>query len=91
MKILRWSVLLVLLAVLPACTANQRAKNFGGTMTINLPPGQILVVATWKEDHLWYLARPIHQGESPETLTFHEDSSFGVLQGTVIFQEQAAK
>lgn len=69
------------------CTTNQRAKTFGGTMTINLQPGQKLIVATWKEDDLWYLTRPMRDGETAETHQFHEDSSFGVMQGTVIFKE----
>jgi len=82
---------LLLIAVLAlamiGCTENQRAKQFGGTMTINLPAGKKLVNATWKEDHLWYLMRDGKQGETPEVVTFHEDSNMGVLNGTVIFQE----
>ncbi len=88
-----WSVALVVLlaviVVMAACTQNQRAKDFGGTVTVTLPPGQKLVVATWKEEHLWYLTRPMRPGETPEVLTFHEDSSFGILQGTVVFIERA--
>ena len=41
--------LVVLIASLTSCTENQRARQFGGTITIELPPGEKLVMATWKE------------------------------------------
>ena len=70
------------------CTDNQAAKNFGGTMTIDLPPGQKLVNVTWKETQLWYLTRPAKAGETPETLTFSEKSDYGMIEGTVLFKEK---
>lgn len=92
MRLVSVTVLIIaLLAGTAACTANQRAKHFGGTMTVNLPPGQKLVVATWKEASLWYLTRPIRSGETPETYTFQENSEFGVIEGTVVFNEQPTK
>jgi hypothetical protein len=69
------------------CTDNIRSKAFGGTMTINLAPGQKLVNATWKDAELWYLTRPMRSGETPETFEFHEKSSLGMIEGNVIFQE----
>lgn len=74
-----------LLAV--ACTQNQRAKNFGGTAKIDIPAGEKLVTATWKDDQLWYLTRKARGGEKAETLTLREHSSLGVLNGTVVFKE----
>jgi len=74
--------------VMAGCTDNQRAKTFGGTKTISLPAGQKLVASTWKDDNLWYLTRPIRAGEVAEILTFKEDSSFGIVEGQVIFQEK---
>lgn len=93
---LRKSVLVVLLTIAlvslaAACTSNQRARSFGGTMTKDLPPGQKLVLATWKEQSLWFLTRPMRLDESPETYTFQEDSSLGLVQGTVVFREHAQK
>jgi hypothetical protein len=35
-----------------------------------------------KVDNLWYLTRPMREGEQVETYTFQEESSFGVLEGT---------
>jgi hypothetical protein len=79
--------MIVIIAMFVSCTAQQRAKHFGGTITEKLPAGQKLVVATWRDDNLWYLTRPMRPGEETETYTFKESSSFGVLQGTVILVE----
>jgi len=73
---------LVLLVSLASCTENQRVKSFGGTGTIKLPKGEKLINVTWKEEHLWTVSRPMREGEFPETYKFHEDSSFGMVQGT---------
>lgn len=70
-----------------SCTDNTMAKSFGGNMDINLPTNTKLVNVTWKESELWYLTRPMHADETAETFTFHEKSSFGMLQGTVTFHE----
>lgn len=35
-----------------SCSRNERAKNFGGNMTITLPCQQKLVNITWKESEL---------------------------------------
>ncbi len=94
MRTFRITALICLMAIgvaLSACTENQRAKSFGGTMSVDVPPGQKLVGATWKEDHLWYLTRPMRQGEVPEISTLHESSSFGVMQGAVVFKESPAR
>lgn len=69
------------------CTENQRARKFGGTANEALPPGQKLLVATWKQDNLWLLTRPMKLGEVLETYEFRESSSFGVIQGKVIITE----
>lgn len=82
------ALLFVVSLTLIACTDNQRARNFGGTARIELPVDQKLVNATWKQDDLWYLTRTAKKDEVPETLTFKEDSSFGVLNGEVIFVEK---
>ena len=94
---LLYSIVLITLVWIPpifmaGCTANERAKQYGGTMQVNLPPGQKLVNATWKdENQLWYLMRPMREGEKPEVVTFKEDSSFGLVEGTVVFVESASK
>lgn len=65
------------------------ARNWGGTVKIELEPGQKLEMITWKGDSLWYLTRPMRAGEEAETHTFNESSEFGVLEGTVIMIESA--
>ena len=72
---------------LTACTQNERAKSFGGTATIDLPKGQKLVTVTWKEKEIWYLTRPMSATDSAESYTFQEESSYGVMEGTVILKE----
>lgn len=81
-----WIVCFVL-SLLCGCTAQERAKNMGGEYTLALPAGQKLVTVTWKESELWYLTRPMHASESPERYAFKEDSTLGLLEGTVFIQE----
>jgi hypothetical protein len=80
-------VIIITLLSFTACTENQRARNFGGTETVNLPKGQRLVVAAWKQDNLWYLTENMPEGYTPQTRTFKEKSSFGAMEGTVVFNE----
>ena len=75
------------IGALTGCTDNTMAKNFGGDMTVNLEKGQKLEEVTWKDDSLWYLTRPMKEGEEPQTYTFQEDSSFGIFEGTVTIVE----
>ena len=70
-----------------SCTQNARVKAWGGTGDINLPAGQKLVNVTWKETQVWYLTRPMHKDETPETYKFQEESSWGVVEGTYLIHE----
>ena len=79
--------LMALVGIAGGCTENERAKNWGGHSTVTLPKGHKLVNVTWKESNLWYLSRPMKEGEAVETYTFKEDSSWGVISGTVTFVE----
>jgi hypothetical protein len=81
-------ILLTLLLGLNSCTDNSRVKNWGGEATLNLPAGQKLVNVTWKESQLWYLSRPMKSTDSAETYYFHEESSWGMVEGTYIIKEQ---
>ena len=81
---------LLLTAALAGCTENQRAKKFGGTMTVNLECGVKLVSITWKDESLWKHTRPMEPGEKPVTHTFEEDSNFGLVTGRVVVNECAA-
>ena len=79
------SMLLALMVT--ACTSQERARDFGGELSIELDSGHELVNATWKEYDLWVLTRRATPGHAPQTYYFQEISSFGVLQGTVIIKE----
>lgn len=70
------------IAMLGSCTENNRVKNWGGEGTINLPKGRKLVNVTWKNTQVWYLTRPMTSTDVAETYQFHEESSWGVMEGT---------
>lgn len=65
-----------------SCTKNSQVKNFGGEGELTLPPNQKLINITWKNDEIWYLTKPMKQTDSAETYIFHEESSWGVIEGT---------
>lgn len=79
---------LIFVSTVSSCTKNQRVKKFGGKATIELPAGQKLIHATWKDDNLWYLTRQMSPKDSAETYTFQEKSSFGMIEGTYIIKER---
>lgn len=75
-------VIAVAMMALVSCTENSRVKNWGGEGIINLPQGRKLVNVTWKESHIWYLTRPMDSTDVPQTYQFHEESSWGMVEGT---------
>jgi hypothetical protein len=70
------------IVMLGSCTENSRVKSFGGEGTINLPKGRKLVNVTWKETQVWYLTRSMNSTDVAETYQFHEESSWGMVEGT---------
>ena len=89
-KLLAIALVAGLLPTLFSCTELSETKKelIGGTLTIELPPGEKLVMATWKEVDLFYLTEPMDSDYVPKTKTFREDSSWGVMESTVIFKER---
>lgn len=80
--------ILVLVAIsLSSCTSNEIAKHYGGTISVELPQNQKLINVTWKEDEMWYLTRPMTEGETAQTYQFREKSNYGLVEGTVLFTE----
>lgn len=77
-------VFLVVLSgmLLTSCTENERVKSWGGEGTIKLPKGKKLINVTWKETQVWYLTREMDSNDIAETYEFHEESSYGVVEGT---------
>lgn len=66
-------------------------KSLGGSMTLELDPGEKLIEITWKDDSLWYLTRPMREDEEPETYKFKQSSEFGIFEGTVTVVESKEK
>ena len=86
-KLLSIALAAGLLSTLFSCTENLRARQFGGTMTVDLPKGEKLLMVTWKEDNLFYLTEPMDSVYTPKTKTFKEKSSFSIMEATIIFRE----
>lgn len=81
-------VLVIILSIIMFSGCQQSiTRNFGGTTTVKLEPGQRLVEATWKDNNLWYLVEPMEPDYTPKTKEFIESSNYGVLEGKVIFIE----
>lgn len=84
-------ILIILVAIIAivttSCTKNQRARSFGGNMTIELPKGQKVTIATWKNADLFYMLEPMEDDYVPKTKTFVEDSGWGILEGSITFVE----
>ena len=87
MKKLLLVVCLIAAFALTSCTENERVRRFGGEMTIDLPAGEKLMMATWKENNVFYLTEPMEEDYQPKTKFFREASSYGVLDTTVKFVE----
>ena len=67
-----------------AVSYNPIAREFGGTITVDLEPNRKLVNISWKSDNsLWILTRKMRANEEPEEYEYKENSSFGVIEGTV--------
>ena len=86
----RNSILILLCSAILALAlsgCNSVAKNFGGTVTVNLDEGRKLEEVTWKDDSLWILTRPMREDETAETYEFKQDSNFGIIEGKVVLVE----
>lgn len=83
------AVILISALIWSSCTENQRARSWGGTETITLDSGVRLVNVTWKGKEgsdMWLLTK--QDTTKPQTYTFKEKSTWGMMEGTVIIKEQ---
>ena len=78
---------LIAIFAITSCTQNEMAKQYGGTAIVKLTPGQKLINVTWKDQQLWYLTRKMNPSDSVESYIFKEESSYGLVEGTVILKE----
>lgn len=81
-------VAVILIANLCSCTENERAKNWGGTMTVDVEPGYEVMMATFKSDaSMWYMVRKMADDYTPTDKILIEDSGWDIIHGKVIFHE----
>jgi hypothetical protein len=74
---------------LSSCTENMKVKSFGGTSTIEIPADQKFVLATWKDENLWFTTKVRTAADSVKSeYRFAEKASFGVMEGTYIIIEK---
>ena len=64
------------------------AKYVGGTYEMKVPENEKLKMITWKGSNLWVLTRPMEKDEKAETYKLYEESTIGILSGTVIIKEE---
>ena len=64
------------------------ARRYGGKLKIELPKGEKLMMATWKEANLFYLTEPMDSGYIPKKKVFRESSYFGVWESEITFIER---
>lgn len=78
----------VLLMITASCTEQNMARRYGGKLKIELPKGEKLIMATWKESNLFYLTEPMDSGYIPKKKVFRESSNFGVWESEITFIER---
>lgn len=94
-KLMSWFICFVFLIaifgfVLGECgliNFNPIARKLGGTIEVELEPNRKLIDANWKGQSLWIITREMKEDEKPETYTYEEDSTYGVLEGKVVITE----
>ena len=75
-------ILIILVIILSSCTANVRARHFGGTEKIIIEQNEVLINTTWKDNQLWVLTKDT----TTNVYHFREHSSWGVVEGEVQFK-----
>lgn len=80
--------LVALLTIATSCTEQHIARRYGGKLKIELPKGERLMMATWKEANLFYLTEPMDSGYIPKKKVFRESSNFGVWESEITFIER---
>ena len=80
--------LAALLTIATSCTEQHMARRYGGKLNIELPKGEKLMMATWKESNLFYLTEPMDSGYIPKKKVFRESSNLGVWESEITFIER---
>ena len=82
-------IFMIICPTLSLCSCEQQiTRQYGGTTTINLEKGEKLIEVTWKGGgDLWYLVEDMDSDYIPKVKVFKESSTYGVLEGKVVFIE----
>lgn len=86
-KFLTVSLVLITMLATFSCTDNQRARNLGGTMKINVEHGYKVTMATWKGENLFYMIEKMDSSYVPTEKILVEDASWGIVETKVKFIE----
>lgn len=71
-----------------SCTEQMMVREFGGSLTVDVPAGYKVTSATWKEAELFYFLEPMEEGYVPKEKKFVESSSYGIWESEVVFKEK---
>lgn len=83
-----FKILICMIAfILYACSDQEKAGYFGGESSINVPYGEEVLMATWKDDDIWYFTRPMSDDYVPQVKALRQESSHGLYHGVVYFYE----
>ena len=85
-KILTFISLVICICCI-SCTEQERARQFGGTATIDVEPGYRVMMATWKGDDLFYMVEEMPSDYEPHDKMLIESSSYGLIESKTIFKE----
>ena len=89
MKTIRTIIALAaLLMITTSCTEQHMTRRYGGKLKIELPKGEKLIMATWKEANIFYLTEPMDSGYLPKKKVFRESSNFGIWESEITFIER---
>ncbi|MCM0081127.1 hypothetical protein L4X63_05945 [Geomonas sp. Red32] len=76
------------IALITGCTSTYQSLIRDNTETQTLPAGQKLMSAAWKNQDLWILTRPLHDGDTLETYEFRRFIALsGHGEGKLILKE----
>lgn len=75
-------LLTFLLIVTFSCTENSRARSWGGTQTLKIKSNEEFINMAWKGNDLWVITKDTLTG----TVYAREKSSYGLMQGKIIFK-----
>ena len=81
------NILIIIICTVLFTGCKTGARRFGGEAEIVLDKNQKLLMATWKDNNLWYLTEEMDSAYTPKKKMLIESSNFGILEGKVIFIE----